>query len=351
MSDLIAAVRDPGVARLEEEIGRGDVNSKEYSSGDTALHAAARWGRLDAVRLLLSHGADACALNFAGKTPLHCAAAEGHGNVCELLLSGGANATVDTPDVEGACPLLPAAGKGHTDTVRLLIAHGASVNQPDTAHGLTPLLWASARGHVAIVQMLLSNSAAVDVPDIVWMDTPLHGAVKGGHAHVVALLVSHSATVNARAKDGSTPLHYAAKANRPEIVRALVAAGADLTIEDGVRKFPRDVASDTAAFDKAAWGASEVDAACPPIGVVVGSVVDSGVVVVGRPVGDAVLDTDEVGTSCVVCFKAPINATIVHGETGHVCCCVGCAKQLQAMRQPCPLCREPIAAVVRNFHA
>jgi ankyrin repeat protein len=149
------------IATLQEEIRRGGVNSKDYSNGDSALHAAARWGRLDAIKLLLASSAAVSDQNYAGQTPLHCASAEGHVGACELLLAGGAVATVDTPDMEGACPLLPAAGKGHTETVRLLVAHGASVNTPNTTHGLTPLLWASARGHLEIVEVLLLHSAAV----------------------------------------------------------------------------------------------------------------------------------------------------------------------------------------------
>ena len=54
-------------------------------------------------------------------------------------------------------------------------------------------------------------------------------------------------------------------------------------------------------------------------------------------------------SSCIVCMERPRNATIVHGETAHACCCIECAKQLQAAGQPCPMCRLPIDVVARQF--
>ena len=52
---------------------------------------------------------------------------------------------------------------------------------------------------------------------------------------------------------------------------------------------------------------------------------------------------------CVVCMERRKDATIVHGETGHTCCCFACAKDLQARGDACPMCRAPIAAVIRQF--
>eukprot|EP01125_Pyxidicula_operculata_P011563 TRINITY_DN3789_c0_g1_i1.p1 TRINITY_DN3789_c0_g1~~TRINITY_DN3789_c0_g1_i1.p1 ORF type:complete len:298 (-),score=36.15 TRINITY_DN3789_c0_g1_i1:470-1363(-) len=39
---------------------------------------------------------------------------------------------------------------------------------------------------------------------------------------------------------------------------------------------------------------------------------------------------------CVVCMTDKKNATIIHSGTGHVCCCMGCAKMLQDRGDPCP---------------
>lgn len=54
-------------------------------------------------------------------------------------------------------------------------------------------------------------------------------------------------------------------------------------------------------------------------------------------------------TLCVICMALPRDATIVHGDTGHVCCCLGCAMKLQQRDGLCPMCREPIGAVIRHF--
>lgn len=54
---------------------------------------------------------------------------------------------------------------------------------------------------------------------------------------------------------------------------------------------------------------------------------------------------------CVVCLESPRGATIVHGETGHIACCLQCARVLKGRGDPCPVCRLPIAAVIKNYYA
>ena len=54
---------------------------------------------------------------------------------------------------------------------------------------------------------------------------------------------------------------------------------------------------------------------------------------------------------CVVCLTSERNATIVHGETGHVVCCLVCARILKARGDNCPVCRLPIDIVIQQFYA
>ena len=45
------------------------------------------------------------------------------------------------------------------------------------------------------------------------------------------------------------------------------------------------------------------------------------------------------------------NATFVHGETGHIACCLLCARALQARGDSCPVCRLPVDVVIQHFFA
>ena len=52
---------------------------------------------------------------------------------------------------------------------------------------------------------------------------------------------------------------------------------------------------------------------------------------------------------CVLCLTEPRNASIVHGQTGHQICCIGCAERLKKDKKKCPVCRKKIKLVVKNF--
>lgn len=62
-------------------------------------------------------------------------------------------------------------------------------------------------------------------------------------------------------------------------------------------------------------------------------------------------DGDDDISRCVVCLTSERNATIVHGETGHVACCLVCARILKARGDKCPVCRDQIEKVIQHFYA
>ena len=69
-----------------------DVTNKY---GETPLMQASYWGNVEAVRMLISNGADVNHENKNGVTALMLASAEGHVEVVKLLLQSGANTRIN----------------------------------------------------------------------------------------------------------------------------------------------------------------------------------------------------------------------------------------------------------------
>lgn len=64
---------------------------------------------------------------------------------------------------------------------------------------------------------------------------------------------------------------------------------------------------------------------------------------------DTKYDNLDDSEKCIVCISRPKNATIVHGHTGHICCCLSCAYALERRGDPCPICRAPIDRVIKQY--
>jgi ankyrin repeat protein len=86
---------------------------------DISIHAAARQGKIEAVKQHLTDGVGVNAKSERGRTPLHSAAREGHKEVIELLIAKGAD--VNAKDDDGTTPLDMADDK---ETADLLRKHG-----------------------------------------------------------------------------------------------------------------------------------------------------------------------------------------------------------------------------------
>jgi Ankyrin repeats (3 copies)/Ankyrin repeat len=150
---LLAAAATGDLHEVKRLIGRGaQINAKFGGEGETALHRAVSYGRLEVVDYLISNGADVNAGNEEGWTPLISASYSGNMEIIQRLVSNGANVNAQESR-HGFTPLTTAVLKGRPEAVEFLLNAGADTRIPST-DGVTPLERAKMGGNVQIVTML-----------------------------------------------------------------------------------------------------------------------------------------------------------------------------------------------------
>jgi ankyrin repeat protein len=253
---------------------------------------ASRSGRVDAVKVLLAHGATVDAReNWRGQTALMWASAEGHADVIRELAAHGAdvNARSTLQKWErqvtaeprekwlppgGLTPMYFAARQGCVDCITVLASLHANVNFADE-DGVTPLIDALINGHFDAAGALLAAGADPNAADATGR-TPLYAAVDMNTVpssnrpgpktvenqmtglEIITALIDHGANPNARLKKqvpyrtkidrgsdtmlgaGTTPFLRAARAGDAPAMRLLLKRGADPKIATG-SDVPQDV--------------------------------------------------------------------------------------------------------------
>lgn len=111
---------------------------------------------VDAIRLLLDHGALIDQKDCYGRTLLHHTIISGRADIVSLLLSRGADPYQGDKDQQTA--LFKAIGMGESAIVTLLLDHGLSTEHTDS-HDYTPLCHAASLGRVAEGKILLARGA------------------------------------------------------------------------------------------------------------------------------------------------------------------------------------------------
>jgi len=250
--NLISAVRYGKVDAVKTMLAHGANINERDSDNTTALMVAAEGtpyltNNVAMVQMLIDARASLEAKDSRGRTALHRAATEGRTNVVGLLLNSGA--LTNPKNIDGSTPLAYAVEFGKMQSVQLLIAHKAQLDLADIS-GTTPLMIASEgtaylANNKAMVEALLTAGAKVDTLDARGRSA-LYRASAAGKPEAVRVLLDHQAKPNLRATDGSTPLIAAVMFSRPLIAQMLLNHGADVNLADTNGSTPLMIAADAA---------------------------------------------------------------------------------------------------------
>ena len=107
------------------------VNTRDLSTGDSALHIVTARRDLVWMQFLFGKGANVNARNGKGETPLEIAAELGFVEGVDFLISAGAK--VDETNNTGSTPLIDAVSRRDLEVVRSLLKAGANPDRPDNS--------------------------------------------------------------------------------------------------------------------------------------------------------------------------------------------------------------------------
>ena len=113
------------------EPGSTIVNTRDSSTGDTALHIVTTRRDLTWMNFLLGKGANANARDGRGRTALQLAVTVGFAEGVELLASR--QARIDEPDAAGETPLITAVHHRNIQIMRMLLKAGADPDRADNS--------------------------------------------------------------------------------------------------------------------------------------------------------------------------------------------------------------------------
>jgi len=193
------------------------INMKLTEESYSKFHFAIQHDDLEAVKVLLEHGADVNKADAYGNAPLHYAI--GNPVMLKVLLEHGAD--VNKADAYGNTPLYSASQDGILEIIKMLLEYGVDVNKANNNNDILPLGYAVWKGNSEMVKMLLEHGADVNKADA-YGNTPLHGAAHCyGISEIIKMLLEHGADINKANNVGMTPLDYAVQNGNSEMVKML----------------------------------------------------------------------------------------------------------------------------------
>jgi ankyrin repeat protein len=237
-----AAHSDIEITRLLVRYG-ADVHLRDIIRV-TALHEAARRGRVDVITELLRHGANVNAKEISGKTPLGSIlelSFDRNLNVIPVLLQNGASlrqmADWDVPPGwSRIATMMPLSLKGLT----LLCLLREIFVQPTSGESENQWLDSTTDFHLACLQhtggrdviltTLLDMDLDLNAKDVTGL-TALEYAAIAGEKNTIIKLIQKGADIHCLDRYGSTLLHRAVLAERIDLIELLVEEGENINVK------------------------------------------------------------------------------------------------------------------------
>jgi hypothetical protein len=158
---FLKAVRDADGAKVTEVIdqpGSTLINTKDYGTGEGALHIVVKRRDANWLAFLLQKGANPDIRDGQGNTPLLIAAQLGFVEGVQILTG---RAGVNIGNSRGETPLILAVHNRDAATVRVLLAAGANPLQPDRIAGKSARDYATEDRRAAVILKLLDDAKPV----------------------------------------------------------------------------------------------------------------------------------------------------------------------------------------------
>ena len=133
---FLQAVKDAKGSDVEKMLqvpGTTVLNTRDYSTGEGALHIVVKRSDATYLRYLLAQGADPNIRDGKGNTPMLLAAGLGEMDLIQVLLDKKAN--VNLANSSGETPLIRAVQRRDLGMARSLLAAGADPDQADVIAG------------------------------------------------------------------------------------------------------------------------------------------------------------------------------------------------------------------------
>lgn len=147
---------------LLQKPGSTVVNSRDVSTGETALHIVIARRDNSWLSFLLAKGANANLADNSGNTPLMKAVQSRFEDGARTLITFGAQ--VDKTNGSGETPLIRAVQLRDIGLVRLLVANGASPEKRDTIAGMSARDYATRDGRTPGLVEALDAAKAKAAP-------------------------------------------------------------------------------------------------------------------------------------------------------------------------------------------
>ncbi len=241
MSGLLNALSDVDISDLmiilEEQFDIEKAYDIKSSSSATVMHMAARYGKLNYAKTLLSEKPGLLDMTKNnGLTVLHIACVRGHKAIAEWLVAQKPT-LLDMKTSDGVTALHSACARGHKAIAEWLVEKKPELLDMSLNDGSTVLHYAALNGHKEVVEWLVEKK-----PELLDMSlndglTVLHSAALKGHKEVAEWLVEKKPDLlDMKDNQGFTALHLAVQEGHKEVAEWLVAQKSDLldmTTNDG----------------------------------------------------------------------------------------------------------------------